>query len=186
MFVSCSHTDRLLESLPLRPCDGARVIDSSKHTHKVTPELDEIIYLRREGKGIEKQFRYKCKGCNLQQFYRHKQDSGVTFVLKNSVVSSAQNKANMSIYKQAATEQPKMRQVTKKTKTMGKFSSVTVSTVSDDEDELEEVNHLNYPRRAASGRNPKLSRPSSDLFYYKLVNLPASGRKNVPLLKLLI
>lgn len=163
MFQRFLLPDRLLESLPLRPCDGSRVIDASKHTHKITPEFDEIIYLKRPGKGIEKQFRYKCKGyvicsfvamtpffrflnknefpfrCNLQQFYRHRQDSGVTFVFENAVVSSAQNKANMSIYKQAALEQPKKRQVTKKTKTMGKFSSTTVSTVSDDEDELEEV-----------------------------------------------
>jgi hypothetical protein len=112
-------------------------LDPSKHTHKITPEYDEIVYIRREGKGVEKQHRYKCKGCNLQQFYRHDPNAGVTFVLKNAVVSSAQNKANKDIYKQVALEQPK--KVTKRTKTMGKFSSTTVSTVSDDEDELEEV-----------------------------------------------
>merc|ERR1712080_123221 len=39
--------DRLLEKLPLRERDGARVLDSSKHTYKITPEFDEIIYIRR-------------------------------------------------------------------------------------------------------------------------------------------
>ena len=39
--------DRLLEKLPLREKDGARVLDSSKHTHKITPEFDEVIYIRR-------------------------------------------------------------------------------------------------------------------------------------------
>ena len=67
-------------------------------------------------------------------------DSGVTFVMAGSVVSSVQKKANKDIYSQAASEQPKKNPaVTKRTQTMGKFSSVTVSTVSDDEDELEEV-----------------------------------------------
>jgi hypothetical protein len=80
--------------------------------------------------------------CNLQQFYRHTPSSGVTFILKGAVVSSAQNKANKDIYKQVALEQPIKRQKMKShTKTMGKFSSVTVSTVSDDEDELEEARH---------------------------------------------
>ena len=31
----------------MRERDGARVLDSSKHTHKITPEFDEIIYIRR-------------------------------------------------------------------------------------------------------------------------------------------
>ncbi len=133
--------DRVLESLPLRPRDGARVIDPALgHTHKITPEFDEVVFVRREGKGIEKQHRYKCKGCGLQQFYRHDPRGAVTFVFKDAIVSAAQNRANKDIYKQVAAEQPKKRPVTakKRTKTMGKFSSVTVSTVSDDEDELEE------------------------------------------------
>lgn len=31
----------------MRERDGARVLDSTKHTHKITPEFDEIIYIRR-------------------------------------------------------------------------------------------------------------------------------------------
>ena len=46
-FVFYHFLDRLLEKLPLRDRDGARVLDSSKHTHKITPEFDEIIYIRR-------------------------------------------------------------------------------------------------------------------------------------------
>ncbi|TRY78538.1 hypothetical protein TCAL_04257 [Tigriopus californicus] len=132
--------DRPLEKLPFRSRDEARVLDPSKHTHKITLlESDETIHLKRPEKGIETQYRFKCKGCNLPQFYRHDPKSGVTFILKNALVSSAQNKANKDIYKQVALEQPdQKRQVRKNTKTMGKFSSVTVSTVSDDEDELEE------------------------------------------------
>ena len=50
--------DRVLESLPLRPRDGARVIDPALgHTHKITPEYDEVMHIRREGKGIERQHR---------------------------------------------------------------------------------------------------------------------------------
>jgi len=198
--------DRLIESLPLRQRDGARVVDGAKTTHKMTPEFDEIVHIRRNSlqnpemldetkdvvkqwpgqagavsselhvnpddsdeepdqeearkeeteeerlareakekakrtKNIERQHRYKCKSCNLQLFYKHDPASNVTFVIKGAVVSASQSKANKDIYRQVAQEQAKQRkavQVTKKTKNMGKFSSVTVSTVSDDEDELEE------------------------------------------------
>ena len=40
-----------MEKLPLRERDGARVLDSTKHTHKITPEFDEIIYIRRNFTG---------------------------------------------------------------------------------------------------------------------------------------
>ena len=35
----------------MRERDGARVLDSTKHTHKITPEFDEIIYIRRNFPG---------------------------------------------------------------------------------------------------------------------------------------
>ena len=40
-----------MEKLPLRERDGARVLDSTKHTHKITPEFDEIINIRRNFAG---------------------------------------------------------------------------------------------------------------------------------------
>merc|ERR1712062_522208 len=127
--------DRVIEKLPLRKRDGARVIDGSKVTHKITPVFDEIVYINRINKGVEKQFRYKCKHCNLQQFYRHDRSSNITFIFKGAVVSSTQSKNDQLVPPAATVPQ---REAVSRTKHMGKFSSVTVSTISDDEDELEE------------------------------------------------
>ena len=59
----------------------------------------------------------------------------MTFIFKGAVVSSSQNKVS----KEQIIPQISQREAISKTKNMGKFSSVTVSTISDDEDELEEV-----------------------------------------------
>jgi hypothetical protein len=53
-------SDCAVEKLPLRRRDGARVIDGSKHAHKVTCDQDETVYLKRPD-GIERQYRMKCK-----------------------------------------------------------------------------------------------------------------------------
>merc|ERR1712062_525936 len=129
--------DRVIEKLPLRKRDGARVIDGSKVTHKITPVFDEIVYINRIDKGIEKQYRYKCKHCNLQQFYRHDRNSNVTFIFKNALLSSSQNRLKQDQLIPPPTANLN-REAVSRTKNMGKFSSVTVSTISDDEDELEE------------------------------------------------
>merc|ERR1712062_200050 len=129
--------DRVIEKLPLRKRDGARVIDGSKVTHKITPVFDEIVCINRIDKGIEKQYRYKCKHCNLQQFYRHDRNSNVTFIFKGAVVSSSQKKSDKVIPLASTIANPQ-REAKSKTTNLGKFSSVTVSTISDDEDELEE------------------------------------------------
>ncbi|CAH4032801.1 unnamed protein product [Pieris brassicae] len=98
LILDCS-----LDRLPLRPTDGARVIDGSKHAHKITSDPDETIYLKREKEGA------------LVQTVGEVTD----------------------IYKQVALVQPKKIMVTKHTKNMGKFSSVTVSTIDEEEDEIE-------------------------------------------------
>ncbi|CAK1546608.1 unnamed protein product [Leptosia nina] len=126
--------DCTLDRLPLRPTDGARVIDGSKHAHKITSDPDETVYLKRE-KGIERQYRLKCKKCAIPIYYKHDQDSNVVFILDGALVQTVGEVTD--IYKQVALVQPKKIMVTKHTKNMGKFSSVTVSTIDEEEDEIE-------------------------------------------------
>ena len=83
--------------------------------------------------------RYKCKACGLQLFYKHDPEKDVIFVFQGAIRTANQGISQKDIYSQVAQEGlAKKRMVTKNFRTMGKYSSVTVSTVSDDEDELED------------------------------------------------
>ncbi|XP_030377105.1 UPF0428 protein CG16865 [Scaptodrosophila lebanonensis] len=156
--------DCTLEQLPLREVDNARVIDANDHANKLTYNTAyKTIYIHRKGKGIEKQYRYKCRSCNLPLYYRHNPDSHVTFVLQNALVRnkgenlaqilSAYSKNNgtaagaasaavpsSSMAPPAAKDAAVVDATGKKvimTRHMGKFSSVTVSTIDEEEDEIE-------------------------------------------------
>lgn len=129
--------DCLLDVLPLRQTDGARVIDVTRHAHKITADPGETILIRREDKGIEKQNRFKCKRCALPLFYRHSADPSVTFILNRALIKS-KTEGQMDIYKTNILLNQSKTMIKKSTKNMGKFSSVTVSTVDEEEDEIED------------------------------------------------
>lgn len=124
-----------MEKLPLRKEDGARVLDPKINAHKITTaEHPEKIYIKRE-QGIEAQKRYKCKKCSLPLFYRCDNPS-ITFIISKALRAKAET---LESTKQLQSQQNKVF-IKKQTKNMGtRFSSVTVSTtVEDEEDEVAE------------------------------------------------
>ncbi|TGZ68285.1 hypothetical protein CRM22_004333 [Opisthorchis felineus] len=80
--------DCLIEKLPRRPRDDARVIDGTKRAHKITAtpvNPSAPIYIRWPN-GIEKQFRRSCKSCGLPLFYRHTVDNApAEFIIKDAL-----------------------------------------------------------------------------------------------------
>lgn len=122
----------ILEKLPLRKVDGARVLDPKVNAHKITTaEVPEKVFIRRE-QGIEAQKRYKCKKCSLPLFYRCDNPT-ITFIIAKALRA----KAEIADARQLLGQQNKVF-IKKQTKNMGKFSSVTVSTIEDEEDEIAE------------------------------------------------
>ena len=79
--------------------------------------------------------------CNLPIFYSHQKDSQVLFVLdkalKNIYIDvNSIMKQQHSLTRNSDIERNKIL-ITKHTKNMGKFGSVTVSTIDEEEDEIE-------------------------------------------------
>jgi len=120
----------ILEKLPLRKVDGARVLDPKINAHKITTaEHPEKVYIRRE-QGIEAQKRFKCKKCSLPLFYRCDNPS-ITFIISKALRAKAET---VDSSKQLHNQHSKVF-IKKQTKNMGKFSSVTVSTTAESEED---------------------------------------------------
>ncbi|KAL5259946.1 hypothetical protein ACHWQZ_G010160 [Mnemiopsis leidyi] len=120
--------DLVVDQLPLRKLDGARVIDTSKKTAKFHTEEDKTIYIRRPD-GYEMRVLQKCKHCTLPIFYRPSPNSHLYFLIKDSLVVDS----SMSV----AGKEKKNVKLTKLTREAGKFGSVTVSTIDEEENEIE-------------------------------------------------
>ena len=131
-----------IEKLPLRPIDNARVIDGAQHAYKMSGKDEEIVYLKRE-KGVEKQYRKKCIKCGLSLYYQFESGSStVPKFLMSKCVTKESNNAN--IYDQIRMEPEKVIKNTKRVD-RGKSGLVTVSTIDEEEEELEAVSSLANP-----------------------------------------
>ncbi|RWS16740.1 UPF0428 protein CXorf56-like protein [Dinothrombium tinctorium] len=173
LILDCS-----LDKLPFRSLDKSRVVDGGKHAHKISCADDDIVYLRREN-GVEKQWRKKCKKCGLFIMYQHSENSDVTFVVDGALVA----KSSDIVSQIPVISESRKILVTKRTKDMGKFSSVTVSTVDEEEEEIEareiadsyaenaRIIEKQLERKGASKRKieeeiPKRSKPKGTLLDY--------------------
>ena len=145
----------MIEKLPLRALDHARVIDSSLHAHKMTCEDDEVVYIKRE-KGIERQYRKKCVKCGLHLYYQHEEPIKLTgkqqLQLHQQQQPQVQQHVNKFLIAGALTKESfssnvydhitlEPKKITKNIMRVdrGKNTSVTVSTIDEEEEELEAV-----------------------------------------------
>lgn len=142
----CMIMDEFLDRLPFRRLDKSRVIDSGKRVLKLKladiQEEEDTVYLKREN-GIEKQLRRRCRNCGLPILYmtdqREHKDSEILFVIDGSLLEQnlpgPTTNYHSGPYRGSAYQDS--RKLTRLTKDEGKYGHVTVSTIDEDNEELQ-------------------------------------------------
>ncbi|RNA00792.1 hypothetical protein BpHYR1_050064 [Brachionus plicatilis] len=125
--------DISIEKLPLRPVDKARVIDYTRHAHKLTAQDDNTVYIRRE-KGVERQYRKKCIKCSLPIYYQFENVNNVPkFIIANSLTKES---SSSNVYDHITLEPNKVIKNIRR-EDNGKATNVIVSTVEEDDEDIE-------------------------------------------------
>ncbi|KAI6208705.1 STING ER exit protein [Aphelenchoides besseyi] len=139
-YCHCGQISLIIDSpvqrLPLRTRDRARVVDSKYTAAKFYVEEGNTVYVRRGEDKLEQQYRLVCKKCASPLFYQHhpvtNDDSKyVRFIFDKALVLSKGDGG-----KEEALQSRKVI-IAKHVKNQGKIGSVTVSTVEEDEEEIE-------------------------------------------------
>lgn len=143
----CLITESPLHLMPLRSRDKSRVLDPAKFTFKFyyIPEVkqEDIVHrtYNNNDRLVEVQYMRRCARCKLPIAYQHEMPTSfnnnrlVFFIIKGALVERKLESSKSFNKNQQQHETPKKIFITKKE--MGKFSSVTVSTVDEEEEEIE-------------------------------------------------
>ncbi|EDV28044.1 uncharacterized protein TRIADDRAFT_53219 [Trichoplax adhaerens] len=116
--------DKKLTELPLRKLDHARVVDKKKQECKMFCNDGKVVILKR---------------CNLDLFYEHtEKDSPTLFILNGALIDSGGGAIKTSVPQTVNSSNNKKVMMKKYTRDMGKYSSITVSTIDEEEDEIEQ------------------------------------------------
>lgn len=142
LIVDCK-----IHKLPLRSRDGARVLDPKRHSFKLScvdtklPIKDEdVVYVKWSETEVEKQYRYRCRKCKLWTFYKHSPEADVVFIVRRAMnVKNPLTTRVSTTYREQNTQPSTSSYNPRRTEVNsgGRFASVTITTLEEEEAEAE-------------------------------------------------